>query len=144
MSKQESERADQIRNEPFRRNSGGPLVLVGALRLNRTASKRGWVKGGPAWSIATAQFLRNSGEYATARTSCGSSAAEQHDIRVSEIGACESPCSAHAVPARSRPGNMTGQASNPTSNAETLPAITEAVMPLRRSDDILLITDPIH
>ena len=133
-----------MRNELFRRNSGGLAVLVGTCVTCRSASGRGWVTVTAGWSNATDRLLRSRDENASVGAShANGTVDEQHDMRVSDIGSCEPLLSAQAAAAWTLPGNIDGHVSNPTSTRTMLLAVTEVVMPFRRSDDILCMRNPI-
>lgn len=119
-------------------------MLVGTCVTCRSASGRGWATGTAGWSNATDQLLRSRDENASVGAShANCTVDEQHDMCVSDIGSCEPPLSAQAAAAWTLPGNIDGQVSNPTSNTTMPPAVTEVVMPFRRSDDSLCMRNPI-
>ena len=126
-----------MRKELLRRNSGGPAVLVGTLATCRPARGRSWATVALAGSRATDQLSNTRDENVSVRASHANCAAdEQHDMRVSDVGSCEPPLCGHAaVTASPTPGSIDGHVSNPTSTRTILPAVTEVVMPLRRSGD---------
>ena len=120
-------------------------MLVGTRMSCRSASGRGWATVTAGWSNATDQLLRSRDENASVGAShANCTVDEQHDMRVSDIGSCEPPLSAQAAAAWTLPANIDGHVSDPTSTRTMLLAVTEVVMPFRRSDDIFCMINPIQ